>query len=337
MSPAPLSKVIRIVAKASGKDPVEARSDIVDTINGVLEMLYRTEATRIQYFKADGCVYAAHFQENCRNNCATGTGFKGVVMPSGVINIRELRADEWAYQITEERVATGCGRFDPSLCNPRAEHLPPRLLERDIPGCGDNRVVTFRSSSQDDCGKLVGVSYLDMNGSVQREDILLGITPMGTSVSVAEFMDISFPERCGWLTAETAEGAPLGRYHPSILSPRHEWFRLEHSCAGRIQWRGMMEPHPLVFDTDVVPFSDTYLWSIALKAYEFRDTLDLTPAQAQGLNRMFAALAAVTAADLASENTNFNTRVIAGSARSAMSAARLMSTNGSRGNHRRYR
>jgi hypothetical protein len=44
MTPAPLSKVIRVVAKATSKDPVANRDEIVDLINGTLDMLYRTES-----------------------------------------------------------------------------------------------------------------------------------------------------------------------------------------------------------------------------------------------------------------------------------------------------
>jgi len=332
MTPAPLSKVIRVVAKATSKDPVANRDEIVDLINGTLDMLYRTESLVWLYFKADGCAITETFTENCRNGAFTC--FTGVVMPAQLQNIRELRADAYKYEITAKRVATDfalgrdylTGSDYPLVrgCELKAEHLPPRLLARDIPS-NDSRVVTFRSDSQEDCGKLIGVKYYDLNNREQRIDIVLGPGRVSTGTSVGEFVEIVFPERCGWITVETDNGTELGRYHPSILTPVHEWFRLQGTLPGRkIHYYGLREPMPLVFDTDLAPFSDNTLWRLALKAYEHVDTLELTAGQQQGLNRIYASLAAVTAADQRNDNMNFNTLLMPESGRTMLSTGRAM-------------
>lgn len=321
MTPAPLSKVIRVVAKATSKDPVANRAEVVDLINATLDMLYRTESLVWLYFKADGCVVTEAFTENCRTGPCTS--FTGAVMPAQLQNIRELHADGYKYEITAKRVDHGCpvGRG----CDLKAEHLPPRLLARDIPTCGDSRVVTFRSSSDEDCGKVVGVKYYDLNNREQRIDVVLGPARVSTETSVGEFVEIVFPERCGWIVVETDNGVELGRYHPSILTPVHEWFRLQGTCTGRkIHYYGLREPMPLVFDTDLVPFSDNTLWRLALKAYEHVDTLELTAGQQQGLNRIYASLAAVTAADQRNDNMNFNTLLLPESGRTMLSTGRAM-------------
>mgnify|MGYP000249246434 CR=1 FL=1 len=339
MTPAPLSKVIRVVAKATSKDPVANREEIVDLINGTIDMLYRTESLVWLYFKSDGCAIAEAFNENCRTGPCTS--FTGVVMPAQLQNIRELHTDGYKYEITAKRVGLDypvgrdyqMGRaypagFDYPIgrgCELKAEHLPPRLLARDIPACNDSRVVTFRSDSDEDCGKLIGVRYYDLNNREQRIDIVLGPGRVSTGTSVGEFVEIVFPERCGWITVETDNGTELGRYHPSILTPVHEWFRLQGTCAGRkVHYYGLREPMPLVFDTDLVPFSDNTLWRLALKAYEHVDTLELTPGQQQGLNRIYASLAAVTAADQRNDNMNFNTLLMPESGRTMLSTGRAM-------------
>ena len=339
MTPAPLSKVLRIVSKVTGETD---RSRLLDHINGTLEMLYRTEALMWLYFKEDGCRIMRVFTENCRNERTGPTRFLGVVLPSGVKNIRELNTDGWQFEITEERVDAHCWPSFSSPtpgrgCHPKAEHLPPRLLENDIPATDDSRVVTFRSTSKTDCGKCVGVRYVDLNNQEQREDIELGIGPVTTSVSVGEFLEIVFPERDGEIVVETADGAPLGKYHPSIMSPDHEWYRLSAGCDGmKVQFRGLKEPTPLVFDTDRVPFSDIPLWRLASKAYENIDTMELTATQNNGLARIYAQLAAVSAADIQSSSMNFNTRLFPETSKSALSTARMFSRGNGRGHRGRY-
>ena len=339
MTPAPLSKVLRIVSAVTG-EPDRAR--LLDRINGTLEMLYRTEALMWLYFKEDGCRIMQVFTENCRNEKTGPTRFLAVVLPSGVKNIRELNTDGWQYEITEERVEAYCWPTFSSPtpgrgCHPKAEHLPTRLLENDIPASGDSRIVSFRSTDKSDCGKLIGVRYIDLNNREQREDIELSTTPTSTSVSVGQFLEIVFPERNGEIVVETAEGFPLGRYHPSIMSPDHEWYRLSAGCDGmKVQFRGLKEPMPLVFDTDRVPFSDIPLWRLAIKAYENIDTMELTAAQNQGLARIYAQLAAVSAADLQASNLNFNTRLFPETSKSALSTARMFSRGNGRGYRGRY-
>ena len=323
MTPAPLSKVIRVVAKATSKDPVTDREQLVDLINGTLELLYRTESLVWLYFKDDGCVITENFTENCRNGPCTN--FTGVVMPPQVHNVRELNTDGWQYEITQKRVNSGDYRQSQN-CPRKAEELPPRLLAHDIPSCGDSRVVTFRSDRQEDCGKLIGVRYYDLNNREQRVDMVLGPNRVATESSVGEFVEIVFPERCGWITVETDNGVELGRYHPSILTPVHQWFRLQATCTGiKTHYYGLKEPMPLVFDTDLVPFSDVPLWRLALKAFEHVDSMELTGAQQQGLARVYASLAAVTAADQRNDNMNFNTLLFPESGKAMLSTGRAMS------------
>lgn len=331
MTPAPLSKVIKLVAGLKARQLPRDRQEVVDLINGVLELLYRTPSLMNLYFQENGCSIAQRFTEPCRNNCATSTDFMGVVMPAMVRNIREIRGDFFAYELTAEKVYPMCASpvYGPGgFANiPKAEQLPLRLLERDIPRCHDGRRVTFQSSDPEDCGEAVGVAYLDFNGREQREDLVLSPTsPVVTSYSVAEFLEIVFPDRRGWMSVSTEDGTPLGRYHPSVMVPQHEWFRLESACCGmKLQWRGLREPTPLVFDTDRAPFSDTPLWRLALKAYEFMDVMELTAAQSQGLQRIYIQLAAVSDADINAAKLNFTRVIEPSNTRAALGTGRAFS------------
>ena len=321
MTPAPLSKVIQVVARATSFHPERNRAQIVERINGVMGMLYRIPAFRVNNCKVDDCALTRTFTEHCVG-CAPRS-FTGVVMPSGVHNITELRCNDVMFDLTPSRVPGGCGGG--RHCPPRAERLTPRLLEADIP-CGDSRVVTFLSTEiAADCDKPVGARYADMNGREAREDVVLGTSPSGTSTSVLAFLDISFPERRGWIEVGTQNGALLGRYHPSIYSPVHEWFRLEGvGCGVKIGYRGTREPMPVVFDSDMVPFSDDAHWRLAIKAYDNLDVMELEPNQINGLNRILQSLAAVNAEDLAAKNLNFTSTLMPETAKRMFSTGRAL-------------
>jgi len=323
MIPGQVSKVLNVVSKISGSTD---RSENLAKINEVLQLLYRDPNLMWLYFKAEGCAPVHYFQEPCRN-CNVlffnPTSFYGVVIPSGVNNITELRRDGFEIEITEERVNARCW-WDPSFM--RAEHLPPRLLERDP--CG-SRQVFFQSCGDnccDDQGKLVGVEYIDLKGGHQREDIELGISPAGTSLSVGRFISITFPERSGVMKVTSSEGAVLGLYHPSILIPIHEWYRFNQACPGSlISYRGLREPVDLVFDTDMVPFSDVPLWRLGIRAAQYIDTMELTPGQSNGLARIHAQLAAVGVSDSDAHKKNFNTLLFPVTSKNALTTARVFS------------
>lgn len=320
MIPGPVSKVLDIIAQIRGG--VDDRAKNLADLNGVLELLYRDEAMMWLYFKEEGCRPVGLFHEPCRNCAGPPRSFMGVVMPPAVKNVTELRRDGEHIQITQERVDAECLGYGAHRW-PYAEQLPPRLLQRDP--CG-SRMVFFQSCESADNGKLVGVEYIDLNGNQQREDIELGNAPAGTSLSVGQFIAITFPERAGWLTVTSAEGQELGRYHPSILIPVHEWFRLNYGCVGEvISYRGLKEPTGLVYETDMVPFSDKPLWRLALKAYEFLDVMEMTAGQSNGLARIFSQLRSVGQADSNAKNHSFNTLLLPLTASSALGTGRRFS------------
>jgi hypothetical protein len=142
-------------------------------------------------------------------------------------------------------------------------------------------------------------------------------------VSVQEFLEITFPERSGFITVETAQGFFLGKYHPDILIPRHEFFRLQVGCSGRkATYRGLHDFREVRFDTDMVPFSDSYRWKQVLKAYEMSDASELSAGQERALARVWQQLAATGVADMSSDNNNFNPVVISSSAKSMLSVSK---------------
>jgi hypothetical protein len=323
MTPAPLSVVIEKVAEISKYHPVRNRDSVVKIINGVISMLFRTPALRYDYFKVDDCTVVCRFDEAClTNRCPS---FLGVVMPPLVQNIREIRINDTKFEITKSRVAGPCYERIGRNCRPKAEHLTPRILERDIP-CTSNGQVSFRSDSDQDCGKIIGLRYVDKNGREERTDLVLSTAPVLTPTSVHKFLEITFPRRCGWMTVETADGDSLGRYHPSIYSPKHEWFRLQAGCIGTaVNYLGLREPYPLVFDTDMVPFSDDTLWTLAYPAYQNLGNMELTAGQVNALSRIYSQLNAVTTEDSAGKNLNFNKILLPESGRTMLSTGRLMS------------
>lgn len=320
MIPGPVSKVLSVIRRITGK---QDDTENLMTLNGVLEFLYRDENMMWLYFKVDGCRPLLTFREPCRNSCIGPSKiFNGIVIPAGIKNIRELRHDGGKIDITEARVDPACYYNRRSYQHPRAEHLPPRFLERDP----DGSLIFFQSDCDEDCGLPVGAEYIDLTNNEQREDVVLGSAPSGTSLSVGQFTSLSFPERRGTITVTNVDGCVIGKYHPSILTPVHEWFRLDWGCPGqRISYRGLREPLGLVYPTDMVPFSDQPLWRLALKAYEMLDATELTSGQTNGLARIMAQLSSVGVADAAASKRNLNVVLQPDSSMSALGTGRRFS------------
>lgn len=316
---------MKVMAQVTHFNVDRNRPQLLDTINGVISMLFRTPALRNLYFNVSECTTISQYHEKCNSRYMD---FMALVLPPNVSNVREIRVNNMFYEITDKRVPGVCqwklvpGRnYD--VCRPLAERLPKRLLEKDFPACG-SRIVTFRSDSDDDCGKMVGVRYLNLNGDEVREDIALDVTARSTTQSVLEFLNITFPDRRGWMVVETAEGDFLGKYHPSIFVPSHNWFRLEIGCPGlKAEYRGITEPLTYVFDTDFVPFSDKVLWRLAYKAYEHLDSMELEPGQVNALARIYSQLSAVSDQEVSANLTNFNTRMLPEAGKALLSTGRL--------------
>lgn len=324
MSPSQLSSVLRIVADLKGKDAVADRPYLVDLINEIRSMLHQDELTRRKFFTvSDACTLGRTFRNPCRNQCA-GTLFTGLVFAPQVVALTEIRTDSCDVRLTEKQVDPCDG--DPCLS---AEIMPDRWLEFDVPLEGGNRVI-FRNDDDKDNGALVGVTYYDQNGTEQREDIEVTTLGAMTRYSVTEFTHIAFPERCGWIKVETEDGSPLGRYHPSILVPRHKWVRLNRNMTGcKFTFRGIIDPMPLRFDTDLCEWGDKPTWKLAVRAQEFLDQVSLTPDQERGMNRIMAQLRAFSESQSLVDR-NVSGRLTPSISRSSLSTGRLF------GRHHRH-
>ncbi len=79
---------------------------------------------------------------------------------------------------------------------------------------------------------------------------------------------------------------------------------------------------PYVFDTDMVPFSDITLWTLAYKAFQHLGSMELTGAQIAALARIYSQLTAVTNEDLSAKEHNFTTRLLPESGRAMQSTGR---------------
>ncbi len=167
---------------------------------------------------------------------------------------------------------------------------------------------------------------MDMNDREQREDIILGPGVTTTSMSVRKFLEITFPQRKGWITVRTAQGAFLGRYHPAVYIPQHEWFRMQAGSPGMVvNYRAIREPLGLVFDSDMVPFSDDTLWRMAIKLHQNIDATELNGAQVNALNRMAGMVSAVSREDISAKHANYSSVLMPETAKNMLATGRLFS------------
>lgn len=316
-----LAPVLSLVAEIDGDDPVRDRKMLLRRINSTRQLLWKMEAFREGACVENGCSVVELFREPCRNCSCRPVYYTGIVFPPLVTNIREIMKDGREVQIQYARIhPQGCGGCWDCLI---AEELPTRLLERDIPWDSNKRVV-FRGSDPLDNGLTVGVRYMDYNGHEQREDLELHEAGVVTSVSVMHFLEITFPDRCGWIEVTTEEGDKLGRYHPSINSPTHQHFRVNGTqCGDNLHWKALRERYNLVFDTDEVEFSDDPTWTVALALQKMVAQVDMTPSQRAGQADLTSKLSGFFTSDLSAQNKSFHGRVMPRTRMGAMGTAML--------------
>src|SRR6187431_464447 len=317
-----VSRVLKMVATLKGGRLPQDRQRLLGQINSVRQMLWNNEAFREGACRNDGCAIVECFREACRNCSCKPIIYTGIVLPPGVTNITELLRDGQEVEIQY-------GRLDPDGCCNKcyncltAELLPQRLLERDTPWDSNGRIV-FHCDDPADTGLPVGVRYVDFAGREHRQDLELSESGVVTEVSVLQFLEITFPERCGWIRVRTEEGHPLGRYHPSIFVPKHTHFRIIGSNPGEaFMWKGLQEPYDLVFDSDPVEFSDLPKWKICLALEELLSQVEMTSGQRSGEANLTAKLAAFFASDLSAQNKTFSGRLMPRS-RAAMFGAGML-------------
>lgn len=325
-----LGKVLRIVAELDGMNVTSDRGILLTRVNSVRHMLYKNEAFREGFCTTEGCSVVECFREDCRNCSCKPTIYTGIVLPSLVENVREIRKDGRNVEIQYSRV-------DPSgCCSPCwqclvAEELPNRLLERDIPLDSNGRVV-FTAEDPADNGLIVGVRYVDFNGNEQRQDLVLSSNGVVTELSVLHFLEITFPERCGWIAVKTEDHIKLGRYHPSIYVPEHGHFRIRGTQPGdKMMWRALQYPYEVVFDTDPVEFGELIAWKVCLSVEGLLGQIDMTGSQRAGYAANLETLSGFFTSDLSAKNKSFHGRTMPRTRSGALGTAALFAGNRQRG------
>lgn len=276
MQPTTFGNAKAIIARATGKSLVGDRLWIEDMVNKIRRMKWKVEASRLLYFKAEGCECVQCFDDPC---ATCNTGYSGISLPQNVTGLRYLEVRGKKIDLTNERLGSG-GCCSSGCGCVAAEMLPTRApTYRPIPA-GYKGVIVFKGLDAADDNKRVGVEYVMRNGTVRREDVLLSKTGRETKYSLLRFNMVTFPVRCGWIDIQTQEGFSLGSYHPSILAPAHYRLRLLGVQAGDVvKWEGLKEPHDLRFDTDLVEWADPLEWENDLQWLDLHFKTNKTPAE----------------------------------------------------------
>lgn len=294
MQPTTLARARRILAEHTGKSLVGDRRWLDNQINTIRRVEWKNEAARFLKFKADGCVCAECYEDIC-SPC--GRSFVGITLPQNVVGLHYLEAKGKRIDMTNERLGSN-GCCSPCGCL-RAETLIARApLEHDLPA-GYKGVIVFKGMDASDKGKRIGVEYVMRGtGEVRREDIALELSGKETKYSPLRFNMITFPERCGWIDVQTADGFSLGSYHPSITAPAHYRVRLSGVSKGDVvKWEGFKEPHDVMFDSDRVEWDDPLDWINMHIWLELHKKVAKSPAEQQ----TYVATAAVARAGAESE------------------------------------
>lgn len=251
MQPTSLIKALHVAADHYGMDVQSNREYLRRQINKLRSAAWKEQASRDAYFKGSGCECVECFNEPCGTRCVPS--YSGITFDVNMVGIHRLSINERPIDLAIEPLLNAgcCSTCGCMLYEKMVERFP---LKRGIPRGYNNKLI-FRSSVTKDNGKHVGVKYVNSTGGIIREDIVLNTEGRGTEWNAHKVLQLTLPERCGWVKVETIDGYELDSYHPSILAPMHMRAKLAGVPTGHlVQWEGYIEPMEAIFDSDLIEF-----------------------------------------------------------------------------------
>lgn len=296
--PSTVEAVLPYAAKYLGKNLPAQRQACLAAINRVRGSWWKIEAMRQTVFKWTDCVCVQEFLDDCNGSCSRW--YLGLTLPMNVTGVDHL---EWngvhvpVTAFTNHAVNNVYGgiAFPGSVASPlynlqrglAAEFTSYQpCLQNEIPRNYKGTLIIKNQDSADN-GKKAGIRYMNFEGTIIREDVLLNVSGYETSQSPRKVLEITFPKRCGYISVLTEDGYYLGSYHPSVLAPKHRRIRLSGlpgCCHGStIDCSGLMEPMDVVFDTDRVEVASEVDWQNGIMALDLHFKTGKTSSELQTL------------------------------------------------------
>lgn len=294
MQPTSLAQVLQIAAKRYGKSVATDRPFLVSKINQVRSAMFKNEAQRENLFRINGCECLQTFTDACGPGC--NETFQGITLPVGVEAVTHLEIGNFRIDVTARAMANGgrCG------CQKLMAEIEPvdAVLKSPVP-IGYLSHIIFQVTSAQDNGLKAGVEYIDLSGQIIREDIVMNTGVVETSHPVRQFTAVTLPDRTGNVRIMTRDAYVLGDYPACIIAPKH---RLIHIAglrrAATVKWWGLKRPLPVIYDTDLVEWSDEVDWLNAFMWLELHFTEGKSAAQSGTYNAASAYVAAGSDAEL---------------------------------------
>jgi hypothetical protein len=284
-----VEKILPVAAAFYGKQVRVDRAFLLQKINEVRTVWWKSEAMREVYFKRVDCSCVREHRSDCNPGCKGD--FKAITLPHGVSTVQNVtwngrrvpvspvveNRDPWRYAGGPDIIWDGRQAI--------AERLTQKFcLEQDIPR-NYQGVVVIRNLDGGDNGKKVGVRYISPNGDIVREDVQLNISGYETTQTPLKFLEITLPVRCGFVEFLTADGYLLGAYHPSINAPSHVRIRVDgcfSCCSGQVvEWEGIQEPYDVMFDTDRVEMDAVVDWRNGFQSLDLHFRTNKSGAETQ--------------------------------------------------------
>lgn len=287
MQPSTVSRIAPIVAKVINVDLVKRRHDVLDEIYECEALLYSAlgDETREAFFIRPGCVPIVRYKHDCRNRCHKD--YIGFSLPADVERAEVFRIDGCRVLMRGEHAGPAGGLSCHSKSCPEGIDLGQGWslpVDPDGP-C----MIGFRlrrdNSFTDPEPTTVGVTYYDMNGQLQREDIDVSLDEISftsQTVKVLAIQGISIsPNRCHWLEVWQDSDKKLAEFHPSIDVPNfHRYSLLGPICADQIEFRdGQYIPTRKLYDSDTVVSGDPNLWRNLLQWKMLHYSTKRTPSE----------------------------------------------------------
>ncbi len=285
MQPSTVSRVAPLVAKAMGWELPRNREKVLEEIHACEALLYSGlgKETREAFFVHGGCVPVVRYRQDCRSRCA-GDYF-GFSLPADVERAEVFRLD--GQRVTMHGRHSGpAGQWS---C--RTRECPSGMdlgqgwslpVDPCLPG---ELGFRLRADGAKADPVQVGVTYYDLNGRMQREDVeVVGdeLTFTRQSVGILAMNGIAIsPGRCHYLEVWDGDRERIAEFHPSIDVPNYHRYALSNPvCAGLVQFEaGLYVPMRPMFDTDRVCTGDPNLWRNLLQWKDLHFKTKRTPSE----------------------------------------------------------
>lgn len=271
--------MLKWLEEPAGKSLSQNRASLVTLANKVRQHFYLIYERVQMFMDVEECICIQTFNEDCRS-CETT--FRGITLPAGMHQLEGVIVAGSAISM-QGRWRTYQVGVVPKNCRIETFNLGDGYCtERDFGSCPFP--IKFLCEKPEDCGKIVKVSYYDIDKKLVVEEIKLSseyLATEGAAIGFARPGGISLPNDLkGGVTVALcdANSTILSNFMPWENIPNYFRIRINGVSDGDVvRIRGSRRFHELYYDGDIVETDNRLAIEQAARGFIHRDSNSAEP------------------------------------------------------------